>query len=176
MRHTPGSAALLALATLAASLIGAGCRRRPAPMPAPAPLLDEEYCWWAVLRTALPPDSVAARFERAFTEVGLTGAARASRADTAWAHAGPTLLRGEAAGLYESRAVAYRRGDSTHFRYFVAAARPRPEDRAQPADPAERGPSPVGFCGQIARTAAIPTSVPPSPTGEEALPVWTRRP
>jgi hypothetical protein len=45
----------------------------------PLVALAEEYCWWAVLRTPLPTDTVAARFERAFA-----------------------------------------RGDSTHFRHFLA--------------------------------------------------------
>ena len=150
-----------------AALAGAGCRRKPAAAaPTPAPL-DEEYCWWAVLRTTLPPDTVAARFERAFAAVGLTGGGWTRQGDTAWAHAGPTA--GQPGAPYASRAVAYRRGDSTHFRYYVgiAAARLAPPDSA---------PTLIPLCGRIARAAAVPTSTPASPTGEESLPVWRRRP
>lgn len=65
---------LLAMVTLA----GLGCRRAPAPAPAPVPL-EEEHCWWAVLRSSLPPDSVAAHFERAYGAVGLGAIRRPDR-------------------------------------------------------------------------------------------------
>ncbi|MEJ7809568.1 MAG: hypothetical protein WKG32_04040 [Gemmatimonadaceae bacterium] len=168
MRRSSTSAAVLLLLI---ALLGAGCRRRAATTPAPA-RLSEDHCWWAVLRSTLPPDSVAARFERAFTTVGLTGATRTRSADTAWVHAGPTPLGGR---QHESRAVAYWHGDSTHFRYYVAIA-PASQGRAQPADTLEREPGHIGFCGEIARAAAIQTSAPRSPTGEESLTVWTRIP
>jgi hypothetical protein len=151
--------ALIALAALTST----ACRRTPAAAPAPAAApLDEEYCWWAVLRTTLPPDTVAARFERAFAAVGLAGGGWTRRGDTAWAHAGLPGAR------YASRAVAYRRGDSTHFRYYVAGA--------PGLAPRDSAPNVVALCGRIARAAAIPTSTPASPTGDESLSVWRRRP
>jgi hypothetical protein len=158
------------------AVLGAGCRRHPARTVPIRPQLEEEYCWWAVLRSPLPPDSVAARFQRAFTTVGLTGATWTRSADTAWARAGPTSLGGRYAGAtYESRAVAYWRGDSTHFRHYVAIGQ-RPEGWAPAADTVSFGGRLIGLCADIARAAAIPTSVPRTLTGEETLPVWRRRP
>lgn len=160
-----GVAALAALA-----LVTMGCRHRGAAVAAaPAPL-PEEHCWWAVLRTTLPPDSVAARFQRGFAAIGLSNAAWAHQADTAWARAGAGSV-GPGGAAYESRAVAYQRGDSTHFRYWVALVPPA-------GAPAADGPGggSIAACGRIARAAAVPTSVPREPTGDESLAVWRRRP
>lgn len=174
MRRSSFAAVLLILT----AALAAGCRRRVAAAPARVQLV-EEHCWWAVMRSTLPPDSVAARFERAFTAVGLTGAARTRQADTAWAHAGPTLLGGPSGATYAGRAVAYWHGDSTHFRYYLAAG-PARAGRAQPAadtvDPSSNPASGrrIALCGEIARAAAIGGSVPRDPTGDEGLDVWTR--
>jgi hypothetical protein len=95
------------------------------------------YCWWTALRSGLPPDTVAARFERAFTTLGFIGATRTRGADTAifddketaWepvaeyalAHAGPSPLPGEPAGVtFEGWAVAWVRSDTTRIRYYLA--------------------------------------------------------
>lgn len=145
---------LLAMITLA----GLGCRRAPEPAPAPVQL-EEDYCWWAVLRSSLPPDSVAARFERAYAAVGLAGVRRVQLGDTAWVQTTPVVLDGV---LRASRAVAYRRGDSTHFRYFVGSRE------------SEGAAGPLSLCVRIAQAAAIGWSAPREPTGEESLAVWSR--
>lgn len=147
---------ILAMVTLA----GLGCRRAPTPEPAPVQL-DEHYCWWAVLRSGLPPDSVAAHFERAYTAPGLAGVRRSRLADTAWVHTTPVMLDGT---LRASRVVAYRRGDSTHFRHFVGE-----QETAGAAGP-------LALCVRIAQAVAIRWSAPREPTGEESLAVWSRVP
>jgi hypothetical protein len=171
MRSASSYAAIL---MMFAGPLGVGCRPSVVTTPVPAQM-QEDHCWWAVLRSALPPDTVAIRFQRAFTAVGLTDATWTRSADTAWARAGPTLLSGRYAGAtYASRAVAYRRGDSTLFRHYVAIALPTDRQMPRP-DTVNMGARQISFCGEIARAAAIPTSVPRSPTGEETLTVWTRR-
>jgi hypothetical protein len=173
----PHARACAATLLVLAGAIGAGCRRhRALPVAAPAWAGDEEYCWWAVLRSPLRPDSVAARFAGAFTAVGLTGVAWTRSADTAWAHAGPTALRGAGGATYASRAVAYWHGDSTHFRSYVAVGPPPPTAQPQPADTLGRGTDRIALCAAIARAAAVRGSAPRSPTGDESLPVWTRVP
>jgi hypothetical protein len=155
--------------TTAVVLVAAlsGACRQPVVLPQAAPTqATEEHCWWAVLRTTLPPDSVAIRFQRGFNAVGLTDAMWTSSADTSWARGGPTSIAG---ATYQSRAVAYRRGDSTHFRHFVTVV-------PQPSDTVSVGGRHIAMCGGIARATAIPTSVPREPTGEETLRVWSRKP
>ena len=147
-------------------VLSAGCRSHPVVTTPATARLSEEYCWWAVMRSPLRPDSVAARFQRAFTSVGLTSSTWTRSADTAWAHAGPTALGAGASGpMYESRVVAYWHGDSTHFRQYVSMA-PKPGYSANK----------IGLCQDIGRAAAVPTSVPREPTGEESLKLWTRIP
>jgi hypothetical protein len=147
------------------AVLSAGCRSHPVVTTPETARLSEEYCWWAVMRSPLPPDSVAARFQGAFTSVGLTSSTWTRSADTAWAHAGPTALAGASGAMYESRVVAYWHGDSTHFRHYVSMAR-------QPGNSANK----IALCQEIGRAAAVPTSVPREPTGEEALKLWTRIP
>ena len=165
-----------ALAGALAGALGAGCRR-PAPVtrvaPAPAALV-EDHCWWAVFRTTLPPDTVAAHFARAFTALGLTDARTARLADTAWAQAGPTVLGGPRGGTYAVRVVAFRRGDTTLFRHFVAVGLPA-HGRPGPVDSMSLGSGQIGFCGALGRAAAVHGAAPRGPNGEETLPVWTRR-
>lgn len=153
-----------AMSLLLVAVLGAGCRSHPVITKPAAARLNEGYCWWAVMRSPLPPDSVAAHFQRAFTAVGLTGSTWTGSADTAWAHAGPTAL-GASGATYGSRVVAYWHGDSTHFRQYVSMA-PQPGDSANP----------IGLCQEIGRAAAVPTSVPREPTGEETLKLWSRIP
>jgi hypothetical protein len=106
--------------------------------------------------------------------VGFTGSEWQRSADTAWARAGPTpLARGLAGAAYESRAMAYWHGDSTHFRWYVAVA-PPPRGWAHPDD--SLAVNRVGLCGEISRAAAVHGLAPGSPTGDESLAVWRRRP
>lgn len=176
MSRSFSSAAVLAMLL---AVLGAGCHRHhvvtaPAQSAVVRPSLG--YCWWAVLQTTLPPDSVAAHFQRGYTALGLTGATWTHSADTAWAHAGPTPLvgRSPAGATYESGAVAYSHGDSTHFRYYVAI-NPPPQGW-QPADSLVLSGRTIGFCGEVNRAADFRWSGPREPTGEESLAVWRRRP
>jgi hypothetical protein len=171
---------LTTLAILAAA--GVGCRQ-PAPAEAAPVALREGPCWWAVFRTALPPDSVAEHFVRAFDKLGLTRASWTQRGDTTWAHAGPTKLDADWRGAtYAARVVAYRRGDSTHFRHFVSVAPPAggwaasydsvtADGRHVAINPAGAS---IGFCGMLGRAAAVHGTAPREPDGEEMLPLWTR--
>ena len=161
---------------------GVASCRRPEPV-APVPLtLKEQYCWWAVFRTALPPDSVALHFVDAFRALGLQDGAWTQRGDTVWAHSAPTTLPGWYRATVRARVVAYRVGDSTHFRHFVAVAPPSggwppPYDsvtsdgRHVTLSPSG---SPTGFCGTLGRAARVHGTAPPDPDGEEKLELWTR--
>lgn len=177
-RYSSSAAALMILSALS----GVGCHRQHVATARAHGALaspDWDYCWWAAMRTTIPPDSVAVRFERGFTAIGLTDATWAHSADTAWAHAGPTPLRdGEqqlpAGVTYESRAVAYATGDSTHFRYWFRTNPPQ-GGWARAADSVEAT-RPFAICGRIAQAADIQSSVPKFPTGEETLAVWRHRP
>jgi hypothetical protein len=141
-----------------AVLFLSACQRKVAIQTAPLPA-EEQYCWWAVHRSPLAVDSVAQRFERAFAAVGLDSISTAKSGDTIW-----VVSRG-------SRAVVYWHGDSTHYRYYFQAVPLL--DVPQKVD--SKG-VPVSLCERIAQAAAIPGSTPREPTGEEKLPVWTRRP
>lgn len=167
-------ASVTVLATLIGALHG-GCRHPARTTPTPTEPA-EGYCWWAVFRTPLPPDTVAARFAQAFTSLGLTGATWSHRADTALAHAGPTVLDGpRGGGTYAARVVAYRHGDTTRFRHFVAIT-PPPRGWAPPADRVRPAGRHISFCGEIGRAAQTHGTAPREPNGEEKLDVWQRRP
>ncbi len=178
MRLLRISAAVLTLA-----VAGEGChppvRVESEPTP-PEPAWD--YCWWTLLRSPLPPDSVAARFQRGFVTAGFTNPTWTSKADTAWAHAGPTLLAGEPSGtMYEARAIAYRQGDSTSFRYFFKMTPPTrgSKESADALSSERRG---FSLCSQVVRAAAVPQSRPGQqpngrrPNAQDSLPIWTRVP
>jgi hypothetical protein len=153
---------LLAVATIACSH----------PLPEPTSLASEvdRYCWWTVLRTALPSDTVAQRFAHAYRVLGLGDSRLTLRGDTAWVRAGPTVLDdGSVAATYASSAIAVRQGDSTSFRYFVEITRPSSATGASP----DR----IEFCGRVAKAAGIPWSKPQRrPNGEDSLPVFMRSP
>jgi hypothetical protein len=178
-RRITAAAGLVAL--LAAT--GAGCHRAALPMPAAsAPLaLEEEYCWWTVFRTTLPPDSVAEHFVRAFAQLGLSGGTRAARGDTAWAHAEPTTRTEWPGGTFAARVVAYRVGDSTHFRHFVSVAPPAggwpASHDSVTADGRHVSISPqgarIGLCGALGRATQVHGTAPVNPDGEEKLDIWT---
>jgi hypothetical protein len=164
----------IAVRMLLVAALGAGCRRAVVSAPAPVQL-REAYCWWAVLRSARSPDSVAARFTSAYIQAGFSTVTFKKSADTAWAAAGPTQLGSANSALYASRAVAYWHGDSTHFRYYVSVGPPM-RGNVQTTDSVDTAKLLLGLCAQVARAAAIGWSAPPSPTGEETLELWTRIP
>ena len=162
-----GSIVVAELALLAAS---AACRARPGVVPARARPVWE-HCWWTVLLTTAPPDTVAARFAAAYTATGLSAAAWTRAGDTAWAHAGPpvpnTVTPGASPGAgTAARLVAVRYGDTTRFRHFVAAG-----------GSSNGGSVTIPLCTGIARSAAVRTLVPQrGPRAEDSLPVWWREP
>lgn len=164
-------------------VLGAGCRhRRPAAAPGPA-AASESPCWWAVFRSPLPLDTVAAHLVSAFTTLGLTNVSSAQQGDTVRAHAGPTRLDDRFGGTYSARMVAFRRGDSTLYRYFVIAVPPSggwpPSRDSVTATGAHLSVNPagsmLGFCIAIANTAQNHGTAPKEPNGEESLPVWRQR-
>jgi len=152
------------------SMLTLGCSQPPPPVPAhPAPVSDS-YCWWTLLRTALPPDTVAQRFEGAYQTLGLGNVSLTHRADTAWARAGPTILEGDPTrASYASTAIAVRQGDSTSLRYFVEITRASSDTSATP----DR----IEFCGRIAKEARIAWSRPQRrPNSADSLSVFMRQP
>jgi hypothetical protein len=158
----------------------AGCRPSAAATatriePTPA-LPTDTFCWWTLLRTALPPDSVAARFANAYQRVGLLDVTSSRRGDTAWAHAGPTVLAdGSFRATYESRIVAFRQNDSSSFRYSVDVKPAKPGD-AQAASGNQRSADNLEFCARIAKTAAVHWSTPARrPNASDSVSVWTQR-
>ena len=133
----------------------------PPPRVAVVPVsLKEEHCWWAVYRTSLPLDTVANRFAAAFTSIGFAPSAPSQVGDTAWINVGPSRLSGYEGRPIEARMVAYRAGDSTHFRTFVATG----ESQA------------IELCQQISQAAPVGGVTLREPDGEEKLSVWRRRP
>jgi hypothetical protein len=130
---------------------------------------EYEHCWWAAYRTTISPDSVAARYARAYTTVGLSNSSWSHLADTAWAEAGPTALVREGDTLsYAGRVVAIRRGDTTFFRPFNAL---HPNDGT-----GKEGGHRIGFCGEVSRAALTGGAAPRDEEPDDTLPLWRRRP
>lgn len=175
------TAIIRALSIGAAFALAAACHRQ-APVSESAPAAAAENpCWWTVYRSALPLDTVAAHLVNAFSAQGLTGATWERQGDTAWASAGPTWIAARFGGTFSARAVAFERGDSTLYRYFVTAAPPvggwRPgydsvtaTGRHMSVNPAASG---LGLCVGIASLARNGGTAPKEPNGEEALPIWS---
>ena len=116
----------------------------------------------------MPPDSVAARYARAFTTLGLSGTGWSHQADTAWAEGGPTLLtRPAGTGVFAARVVAYRRGDTALVRPFVGVRAAGDVNVAQLAIP---------FCGDAMRAAQAGLTRTDQEVRDDSLPVWRRRP
>jgi hypothetical protein len=165
--------------SILSSCILVGCRHRAEPMDAPTAMTRphvREYCWWAVLRSSRSPDSVGARFKRAYEELELSTVSTGRWGDTVWAHAGPSRVSTRMTNAsYESGALAYALGDSTHFRYFVAITAP-PGGWIRRSDSVEATKGDIDFCTDIARHAAIGWTAPNEPAGEESLPLWSADP
>jgi hypothetical protein len=156
---------LLVLATA----LSAGCHH-PAAQTAVTPRasLEEGHCWWAAYRSAMPPDSVAAHYAQAYTTLGLAGAGWSQQGDTAWAQAEPTRLsRPAGTGTFAARVVAYRRGDSTFLRPFVAV---RTEGDGN------GGAMSIEFCGDVSRASHVAAAGPRDEEPDDSLPLWRRRP
>jgi hypothetical protein len=162
-----GYAILLALV----ASLSIGChhqRAQTAVTPSARP--GGEHCWWAAYRTAMSPDSVAARYARAYTTVGLSNSGWSHSADTAWAEAGPTALsRDGGTRTYAARVVAIRRGDTTFFRPFQSV-------QLQPADSRGKGALTIPFCADLSRAAMTGGTAPRDEEPDDSLPLWRRRP
>lgn len=160
--------------TLVAVLVG--CQHQSVAVssqPALLPLSQENYCWWTLLLTTLPPDSVAARFQGSLAAGGLTNATWTQRADTAWAQAGPTLIPDSslADAGYAARAVAYRHGDTTRFRFYVSVSAPSMGwPRTVNTQAIER--QLFSLCGRIAPSSIKWSRPARQPTWEDSLSVW----
>lgn len=155
-----------------ASGLAVGCQHsRPQTGNAPVtPRIYEDHCTWA-LRSALPPDSVAARYARSFTTLGLADPGWSHLADTAWAAGGAALLtRPAGTGTYTAHLVAYRAGEGTLLRLFVGV---------KPEGSVNVGRLLIPFCGAAMHAAGVATTASGS-TGDalanDSLPVWRRRP
>ena len=171
---------LCTVATLAGI---AACQHQQAVSAAAPVAATETSCWWTVYRSGLPVDTVAVHLVSAFSTLGLTGATSVRQGDTAWAHAGPTRIAARFGGTFSARAVAFQRGDSTLYRYFVTAE-PPPGGWRNGYDsvtannthisviPAASG---LGLCVAIASRAQNGGTAPKAPNGEEALAVWSSR-
>ena len=151
---------LMVLTAISLGLSAHACKPSPPKIAVVPVSLNEEHCWWAVYRTSLPLDTVADRFARAFTAIGFAPSPPSQVGDTAWINAGPSRLSGYEGRPIEARMVAYRAGDSTHFRTFVRTG-------ASQA---------IELCQQIARAAPVGGVTLREPDGEEKLSVWRRRP
>src|SRR3954470_3413700 len=135
-----------------------GCHPSPRQVSATPVAPNEEHCWWAVYRTSLPSTPLPID-SRAFTSIGFAPSPPSQVGDTAWINVGPSRLSGYEGRLIEARMVAYRAGDSTHFRTFVATG----ESQA------------IELCQQISRAAPVGGVALREPDGEEKLSVWRRR-
>ena len=163
---------------LTGCILAVACHRPPAVAlgVADKPLLERQFCWWAVLRTSRAPVSVAARFRQAYAEMKLGRISSGELGDTTWAHAGPTTVIGQSTyGAYESGVMAYTRGDSTHFRYFISISAP-PGGWTHPGDSLQASMGDIDFCADVARHASIGWTQPARPTGEESLSLWYATP
>lgn len=164
----------LSVSALLATTLIAACHRSaaaPALTPVQAP---ESHCFWTAFRTTLPPDTVASRYARAFTTLGLTGAVTSHAADTAWAHAGPTpLTLPNGSGTYAARVVAFRRGDTTYYRPFVSLTADR---QAAGEDSGRHTSRTIYFCGALAGAAQVHGVTQGRPGALEAMDVWRARP
>jgi hypothetical protein len=149
------------------SMLALACSPKLPVLAQQAPVSDS-YCWWTLLRTALPPDTVAQRFAGAYRTLGLDNVSLTHSADTAWVRGGPTILRDDPTGAsYASTAIAVRQGDSTSFRYFVEITRS--------ASATNAAPDRMEFCGRIAKAAAIAWSRPQRrPNSADSLSVFMR--
>jgi hypothetical protein len=162
---------------------GAGCRRRVdvAPVPPPA---NWEHCWWTVIRSTLPVDSVAAGYRRAFVTVGLPNIHWNRSGDTIWVRGGPApLLPSDVpfdtatyGAKFWSRAVAFQQGDSTHFRLYAAIVPPAGGwPQSVPANSSPHSALPA--CEAVARAAAVRwIKRAGDPADEEKLRGWSRVP
>ena len=171
-----------ALVALSAAVGIAACRQRPGTAVAVVPRvsgaapLAVEHCWWSTNRSLLGPDSIAAHFRSAYATVGFSEVRQGTAGDTAWVQASPVVFPDAPPGIqYGMHAVAYQVGDSTHYRYFVAAFGAGPVPRTA-NDSIALIREIIPRCIAVARAAAIPGVQPAEPTGEERLSVWRWRP
>jgi hypothetical protein len=152
-----------------------------ASVPVPA---NWQHCWWTVIRSTLPADTVAADFRRAFVTVGLANIHWTRSGDTIWVRGGPAPLlpsdlpfdTASYGATFWSRAVAFPQKDSTHFRLYVAIVPPVGGwPRAVPASSSVH--SGIPACEAVARASGVRwIKRAGDPGDEEKLPVWSRVP
>ena len=169
---------------LALLLFGIGCHRPPDAAPVPVSQ-NYEHCWSTVFRTDLTPDTVAVHFQHAFSALGLTNATWSMRGDTTWSHGGPTRIeRDTGPATYEARVVAYRIGDSTHFRHYVSVTPPPEGWRAGSDSGSVNGhryglsssTRHIAFCGDLGPAAQVHGTAARGPDPEASLALWNRVP
>jgi hypothetical protein len=170
----------LSILLVLAATIG-GCRHRVNESPVPLPV-EWQHCWWTVIRSTLPPDSVASAFRRAFISIGLPNIRWTRNGDTILVRGGPAPMLPEEldtasyGATYWSRIVAFPQQDSTHFRIFTSIVPPtrgwRPPETRERVMRRD-----IRACEAIARAAGVRwIKRPGDPGAEEALPVWSRVP
>jgi hypothetical protein len=169
---------------LAFGALVAACHHPAAIAPAPIPLPGAwQHCWWTAMRATLPVDSVASAFRRAFVTVGQSGVHWTRSADTIFVRAGPAPLlpldvsfdTASYGATYWARAVAFKQGDSTHFRVYVAIVTPA-KGWAHPTDSLHTQRL-LPTCQVIANAVHFRwIRRAGDPGDEEKLPVWSRVP
>jgi hypothetical protein len=143
-----------------------------APVPVPPPE-KWEYCWWTVMESSIPLGFISGTFQRAFSSAGLSNIRSTRVGDTVLVIGGPLSRDSAPAGTqYWSRAVAYQKRDSTHFRFYTAVV---PPSGGWPAGWNDAG-ARIGFCGDVGKAASIPYFTKKDPGAEEQMSVWHRVP
>jgi hypothetical protein len=166
-----------AMILLVGVMVGA-CRLHPetaSPVPASSVWPKDEYCWWTAVSTTLPVDSVASRFARAYSTLGLGSVVSSRVGDTVLVRAGPTALAATLPGRYASRMVAFQHGDSTRFRWYWSIV-PLADQLMTDSASTPMGGRGIGFCGEIGKIVAIHGWGPRGPSGADSIAVWQRRP
>jgi hypothetical protein len=171
--------AIVAGRLMVISALVVACRHQAAPLVAAvsAPTSKpREFCS-PVLRSTRMPDSVVARFRRAYGEMRLANVTTGRWGDTVWAHAGASESpASKTTALYESGAVGYSRGDSTLFRYFVITSAP-PGGWARATDSVAASGVHFDYCAAVTRLVIpIGIYVPKELAGEESLSLWNASP
>ncbi len=135
------------------------------------------------MRSTLPVDSVGSEFRRSFITLGQSGMNWKKFGDTVFVRAGPAPLPPRESpwdttsygASYWTRMVAFPKGDSTHFRLYVAIVAPaRGWKKEADSVSAYR---PIDLCARIGKTVGFRwIRRTGDPAEEESFPVWSRVP